>query len=628
MVSVRPDESFGRAVSRRDLVTGPALKAHLLWGLSTIAAVCGLLVAAALVHSWLSWPSTTAVGFSPVRSAIESISLQFADPVSTTPSRATLMVLITGSLCFLAWAWLELAADSASRNVARGIGNRLRRAIHRQHLRVGPADLDGSLSTHAETLATADTDLIETVAAKVMVRQGRDTMIAVSGLVLALLVDPLLALQCLILPASVLAWLLARRHSTRLAHSAEVLDLQSSSWRQLGHALHAARQVTGYGFAGMAQDRFAATQAASERARHQLSRHHAFGRAARGGMVIAVTTVILFLVSRRVLSESSVAANLSIPCAMVLLAAIAGLLWSIDQRGRLPQLMALAAGPAGRIFEFLDRVPGVSQAVGARFVQPLSEVLKFDRVTWQSAASALGRNPRIHLRDFDLTIPAGEAVALLSVDPRESRAVAWLTARFIDPHGGRVLVDGQDIATGTLESLRNEVLMVSGDRDCLAGSVLENVLAGRPELGLNRATEAAKIVHAHHFISKLPQGYETYLDESGNPLDAGQRFRVALARALSRDPALMVIEEPEETLDDDTKALLADAYDRITAGRTVLFLPTRLSTVRRADRVVLIHNGQVAEDGCYDDLVRTSDLYRHWEYTRFNEFQHERSAVT
>ena len=164
------------------------------------------------------------------------------------------------------------------------------------------------------------------------------------------------------------------------------------------------------------------------------------------------------------------------------------------------------------------------------------------------------------------------------------------------------------------------MLTVAGDGDCFPGTVLENICCGRSEQGLSRATEAAKAVHAHHFITKLPRGYETRIDDEETRLDIGQRFRIGLARALMRDPAFLVIEEPAEPLDDDTKSLLGDTYDRIVLGRTVLFLPTRLSTVRRADRVVVLHDGQVAETGRHEELVQSSELYRHWEYTRFNAF--------
>jgi ABC-type multidrug transport system fused ATPase/permease subunit len=325
--------------------------------------------------------------------------------------------------------------------------------------------------------------------------------------------------------------------------------------------------------------------------------------------------VILALVSRRLL-DTPPQDSLNLPSALILLASIAGLLRALDRRGELPRIAEQAGRAAERIHEYLDRVPSVSQAVGAKFLEPLADEIRFESVTWQTDDGTQSPN----LKGLDLVIPAGETTALLSVDPREARAVAWLLARFIDPHEGRVVIDGQDIATGTLESLRAEVLVVAGDGDCFAGSVLDNICCGRPEGGLSRATEASKAVHAHHFISKLPNGYETELGSDGVRLDTGQAYRIGLARALARNPALLVIEEPATPMDADTKSLLDDTYDRITTGRTVIFLPNRLSTVRRADRVVLVHDGQVAETGRHEDLVRTSELYRHWEYTRFNAF--------
>jgi ABC-type transport system involved in cytochrome bd biosynthesis fused ATPase/permease subunit len=112
------------------------------------------------------------------------------------------------------------------------------------------------------------------------------------------------------------------------------------------------------------------------------------------------------------------------------------------------------------------------------------------------------------------------------------------------------------------------------------------------------------------------------LGEHGEQLDAGQAFRLSLARAILRNPALLIIEEPRAPLDDDTKSLLDDCYSRICRDRTVIFLPARLSTLRRADQIVLMNNGRAEEVGVYQDLVKKSQLYRHWEYIRFNEFRH------
>jgi ABC-type multidrug transport system fused ATPase/permease subunit len=171
--------------------------------------------------------------------------------------------------------------------------------------------------------------------------------------------------------------------------------------------------------------------------------------------------------------------------------------------------------------------------------------------------------------------------------------------------------------------LRNETVFVGGADPFLTGSVRENIACGRPEYSLQDVTAAAKQVHASKFVLDLPQGYETVIGEHGEQLDAGQSFRLGLARAVLRNPALMIVEEPLAALDEDTKALLDDAYNRVVRNRTVIFLPSRLSTIKRCDRVVVLHQGRVEAVGPHSELVRTSQLYRHWEYLRFNAISRE-----
>jgi ABC-type multidrug transport system fused ATPase/permease subunit len=196
-----------------------------------------------------------------------------------------------------------------------------------------------------------------------------------------------------------------------------------------------------------------------------------------------------------------------------------------------------------------------------------------------------------------------------------------MVPRFVDPDMGQVLIDGRDIRLATLESLRAEVLFVGGDDPVFDATVLDNITCGQPDITRQQAQEAAKMVHADHFIRTLPKGYETHLGEHGIKLDPGQIFRLSLARAAVREPAILIIEEPSIPLDASTKSMLDDAYQRISVNRTVIFLPTRLSTVKRCSRVVMIHDGRVAVDGPHDQLVRSSELYKHWEYMRFNPFR-------
>ena len=131
------------------------------------------------------------------------------------------------------------------------------------------------------------------------------------------------------------------------------------------------------------------------------------------------------------------------------------------------------------------------------------------------------------------------------------------------------------------------------------------------------------MTHAHNFIVKLFNGYETVLTSESDSLDAGQRFRLGLARAIARNPALLIVEEPNGAMDEDTKTLLVDAYDRICRERTVIFLPGRMSTVRRTDQIIVLHEGKVVAIGPHSKLVTQSPVYRHWEYVNFNEYRRD-----
>jgi len=352
-----------------------------------------------------------------------------------------------------------------------------------------------------------------------------------------------------------------------------------------------------------------------------IDRRREAGRAVRGLLVLLAITATLYLVARKAIPESSDdIASVPVSSAITLLVCLVGLSSTLVRLGNRLSARRAAATAATRVVEFIDRTPQVSQAVGAKFLYPLSESIRFEAVGYATADGVV-------LDEFDIELRAGEVTALLSLDRIQARAVAWMLPRFIEPLSGRVLFDGNDIAAATLESLRAEAIVVDGNDIGLVGTVAENLAGGHLELQLPQITAAAKEAHAHLFITRLAMGYETPLEDVLDQLDAGQRFRLGLARALARDPALIVIEEPDDPLDDDTKSLLNDAYDRIARDRTVLFLPSRLSTVRRADRVVLVDRGRVEAIGTHEELVRDCALYRHWEYLRFNEFRGRSSAA-
>jgi ATP-binding cassette subfamily B protein len=334
-------------------------------------------------------------------------------------------------------------------------------------------------------------------------------------------------------------------------------------------------------------------------------------------LVLVCVAAVTYVVGSKVLQPSFVANGLSFSAALLMLAVLALLPRPLAQLWELPDWLSKGSHAADRIYRYLNQIPAVSQAVGAKFLEPVQRSIVFEAVSYTLL------NKRKLLDGVDLRLSAGEVIAVVSFDPLEARALACMLPRFIEPQSGRILFDGEDIAWGTLESLRAETVYVGGADPFFTGTVAENIICSHSSYTLPDVTEAAKTAHAHNFILKLPQGYETVIGEHGERLDAGQGFRLGLARAVVRDPALMIIEEPNEAMDDDTKSLLDDSYNRIVRGRTVIFLPSRLSTLRRADTVVFLHHGTVESQGSYAELVKGSSLFRHWEYMRFNQFRRE-----
>ena len=333
----------------------------------------------------------------------------------------------------------------------------------------------------------------------------------------------------------------------------------------------------------------------------------------------ALIAFLLFLVFDNVLVFRSYIPSLGMTLAeaVTFLVAMSLSIPGVRALKALPPIRRELTIAADKVRAYLEKIPSVSQAVGAKFLQPMSKTLHFENVKYQTPGG------RKILDGVDFKLEVDKSYAIVSVDPLEARAVALMLPRFIEPREGRVMIDGEDIAWVTLESLRAETVFVAADDPPFEGTVYENIRGGQADLTLQQVTEAAKLTHAHNFIVKLFNGYETVLTGQADSLDVGQRFRLGLARAIVRDPALLIIEEPSATLDEDTKTLLVDAYDRICRDRTVIFLPARMSTVRRTDQIVALYEGKVAAFGPHTKLITQSPVYRHWEYLRFNEFRHD-----
>ncbi len=306
--------------------------------------------------------------------------------------------------------------------------------------------------------------------------------------------------------------------------------------------------------------------------------------------------------------------QISIATMLVLLASLAGLshplsVW-IATRKSIRQANRSAAG----IFEFLERSPELHQNVGAHFLGAMKEQIILEGVTLKS------RSGRTLLENVSAEIPAGTRTVLMGLDEDGKQALACLIPRLTDPQVGRVLIDGHDLRDVTLESVRAQVGLVLQADLVFTDSVMVNIGMGDPFNSLPRVIEAAKLAHAHQFIQDLPHGYDTIIGPLGHYLRPDEQFRIALARAYLHDPSIVIVEEPAVTLDEDVRHLLDDTLARLAFGRTLILLPHRLATIRSADQIILLHNGQVEEAGAPAQLQTESKLYRHLLYLEFNEF--------
>jgi ATP-binding cassette subfamily B protein len=330
-----------------------------------------------------------------------------------------------------------------------------------------------------------------------------------------------------------------------------------------------------------------------------------------GFLAVLAAVVLLYVAGISVLDG-----RLAVSGGIVLVTALISLYWPLENFLEQVRVFRRGRESAAAVFKFLDRPGDVGQVAGADFLPPLAQLLEFDNVSLREPGTT-----RMLLRGVSLTIQAGQRVALVGSDDAEKHALVYLIPRFLDPSTGEIRIDAHNLRWVTLDSLRAQTAIVLQHNLTFNDTVANNIGCGDPAYTLPQIIEAAKVAHAHHFIQKLPKGYDTPIGELGHGLNVGEQFRIALARAVLRDPALVIIEEPvASALDEDTRSVLDDTFTRMLPGRTVIFLPHRISTLRGCKKVFLLHKGKIEAAGEHRELLQQSELYQHLYYLEFNIF--------
>lgn len=262
---------------------------------------------------------------------------------------------------------------------------------------------------------------------------------------------------------------------------------------------------------------------------------------------------------------------------------------------------------ARRINEVLDTLPEVQDDPKA---PPLPEPVR-GRVVFNDVSFRYnGAADRLVLEGINLTVEPGETVAILGATGAGKSTLVNLIPRFYDPCAGQVLIDGIDIRTVRQSSLLAQIGIVPQETVLFSGTVRDNIRYGRPEASDDEVTSAARLAQAHQFILELPQGYDTHIEERGVNLSGGQKQRIAIARALLIRPRILILDDSTSSVDVETEARIQDGLRQVVRNRTCFVVAQRISTVLRADKIVVLDRGRVAAQGSHAELLRTSPIYR------------------
>jgi ABC-type multidrug transport system fused ATPase/permease subunit len=498
-------------------------------------------------------------------------------------------VLLKGGLTFLQGRWTEIASQ--------GVAYDLRNTLYRKL-----SALSFSYHDHAQvgqllSRSIQDVERIRFITGRAFLRLVEGSFLLVATAVVLLWMNPVLALLALgTMPLLVYrAAAFSRRfRPISLAIQQQLAVLTTN----LEQNLRGARVVKAF------------AQEPAELARFERENDTWFDLSAEAAHLQAVNVPLLDLIANMGTvvivwygGFLVVHGQLTLGELVAFSAYLGQLIQPVRRLGMILPAIAQATASGERAFEILDAESEVHDRPGAMPLPRVRGHVRFEHVSF----AYFGRH-RV-LDDVTFEVPPGQVVALLGPTGSGKSSIINLIPRFYEATQGRITLDGRDIRSATLSSLRDQIGIVLQETTLFAATIRENIAFGRPGASEADIIEAAKAAQAHEFIMTMPLGYETYVGERGVTLSGGQKQRIAIARALLKGPRILILDDAMSSVDTDTEQLIQRALEQLMRGRTSFIIAQRLSTVRMADLILVLNKGRIVAHGTHEELLRTSDLY-------------------